>query len=50
MPETKLYAVHKGARPGIYYEWSECLKQVTGFKGAICESIEMFLLLRITLY
>ena len=33
----KYYAVKKGFQPGIYYEWSDCLTQVTGYKGAVCE-------------
>lgn len=33
----KYYAVKKGYQPGIYYEWSDCLTQVTGYKGAVCE-------------
>ncbi|KAL5047060.1 hypothetical protein BDW71DRAFT_180952, partial [Aspergillus fruticulosus] len=32
----KYYAVKAGYQPGIYYEWKECLAQVTGFKGAVC--------------
>lgn len=33
----KYYAVKKGYQPGVYYEWKDCLAQVTGYKGAICE-------------
>lgn len=33
----KYYAVKKGFQPGIYYEWNDCLTQVTGYKGAVCE-------------
>lgn len=35
---AKYYAVKKGYKPGLYYSWNDCLAQVTGFKGAICES------------
>ncbi|KAL2808055.1 hypothetical protein BJX63DRAFT_53687 [Aspergillus granulosus] len=31
----KYYAVKVGYQPGVYYEWKECLAQVTGFKGAV---------------
>ncbi|KAL4955566.1 Caulimovirus viroplasmin-domain-containing protein [Aspergillus filifer] len=31
----KYYAVKAGYQPGIYYEWKDCLAQVTGFKGAV---------------
>lgn len=34
---VKYYAVKEGFRPGIYYNWNDCLAQVTGFKGAVCE-------------
>lgn len=34
---TKFYAVKEGFRPGIYYNWNDCLAQVTGFKGAMCQ-------------
>jgi hypothetical protein len=35
----KYYAVKKGYQPGIYYEWNDCLTQVTGYKGAVCRFI-----------
>ncbi|KAL3466489.1 Caulimovirus viroplasmin-domain-containing protein [Aspergillus heterothallicus] len=34
----KYYAVKSGYQPGIYYEWKECLAQVTGFKGAVFQA------------
>jgi len=34
--EPKYYSVRVGHRPGIYYSWSECLRQVKGFKNATC--------------
>ncbi|EED15006.1 ribonuclease H, putative [Talaromyces stipitatus ATCC 10500] len=37
-PAVKYYAVKEGFRPGIYYNWSDCLAQVTGFKGAVFQS------------
>lgn len=35
--EPKFYAVRQGHTPGIYHTWVDCLKQVTGFKGATCQ-------------
>ncbi|KUL85854.1 hypothetical protein ZTR_07363 [Talaromyces verruculosus] len=35
---VKYYAVKEGFRPGIYYNWNDCLAQVTGFKGAVFQS------------
>ena len=35
---SKYYAVKNGFKPGLYYSWNDCLAQITGFKGAICES------------
>ncbi|KAM5441105.1 putative ribonuclease H [Microsporum ferrugineum] len=37
--EPKFYAVKIGFQPGIYNHWSECLAQVTGFKGAVLLTI-----------
>lgn len=34
---VKYYAVKEGFRPGVYYNWNDCLAQITGFKGAVCE-------------
>ncbi|KAJ5888826.1 hypothetical protein N7495_008867 [Penicillium taxi] len=39
---TKYYAVKKGSKPGIYDCWPDCLKQITGFKGAIFQSFLSF--------
>lgn len=33
-PGSKFYAVRKGRRPGMYFSWSDCSKEVTGFSGA----------------
>lgn len=30
----KVYAVRVGRKPGLYYDWNNCKKQVTGFPGA----------------
>ena len=30
----KYYAVLKGETPGIYFNWDDCKKQVSGFSGA----------------
>lgn len=34
--DLKYYSVRVGHRPGIYYSWSECLRQVKGFRNATC--------------
>ena len=34
--EPKFYAVRVGFTPGIYHSWADCLKQVKGFKQAMC--------------
>lgn len=34
MSKKKYYAVKVGKTPGIYFTWSDCSAQVTGFKGA----------------
>lgn len=39
---TKFYAVKEGFRPGVYYNWNDCLAQVTGFKGAVCECLGLY--------
>lgn len=39
---AKVYAIKKGFKPGIYYSWPDCLAQITGFKGAICEFSRKF--------
>lgn len=31
---SAFYAVARGRKPGIYYTWAECCKQVDGFSGA----------------
>lgn len=36
----KLYAVHKGRKPGIYNTWDECKKQVDGFNGPIYKKFD----------
>jgi len=38
MPPKKYYAVAKGRRPGIYYNWPDAKSQVEGFTGAIYKS------------
>lgn len=35
--EKKYYAVKVGKEPGVYETWDQCLAQVTGQKGAVCE-------------
>ncbi|OJJ89423.1 RNA-DNA hybrid ribonuclease [Aspergillus glaucus CBS 516.65] len=34
----KYYAVKKGYQPGVYFEWNDCLTQVTGYKGAVFQA------------
>ena len=34
MPK-KYYVVKRGHHTGVYYSWSDCQKEVTGFPGAI---------------
>ncbi|KAB8070072.1 hypothetical protein BDV29DRAFT_39184 [Aspergillus leporis] len=34
----KYYAVKAGYQPGVYYEWNDCLTQVTGYKGAVFQA------------
>jgi ribonuclease HI len=34
MAEKKFYVVWKGRTPGIYENWGDCNKQITGFAGA----------------
>lgn len=36
-PTAKYYAVKKGFIPGVYFNWNDCLAQVTGFKNADCK-------------
>lgn len=36
----KYYAVKAGREPGIYETWSECLKQIYKFSGAVYKSFE----------
>jgi ribonuclease HI len=38
MPQKKFYAVAKGRRPGIYYNWPDAQSQVEGFNGALYKS------------
>lgn len=37
--EKKYYAVKVGKEPGVYETWDQCLAQVTGQKGAVCELV-----------
>ncbi|EAW08019.1 RNA-DNA hybrid ribonuclease [Aspergillus clavatus NRRL 1] len=38
----KYYAVKAGYQPGIYYEWNDCLTQVTGYKGAVFQAFPTY--------
>ena len=46
--EPKFYAVRIGFKPGIYYTWEDCLKQVTGYKKAKCREISCLWILLAT--
>ncbi len=35
---SKFYVVWNGRKPGIYTTWTDCQKQVQGFKGAVFKS------------
>jgi ribonuclease HI len=35
MPPKKVYAVAKGRKPGIYYNWPAAKSQIDGFTGAV---------------
>lgn len=37
---TKFYAVKTGFKPGVYDNWSDCQKAVSGFPGAIFKSFK----------
>ena len=38
--KKKYYVVWKGKKPGIYYNWEECQKQINGFKNAKYKSFK----------
>ena len=33
--KKKYYIVKRGKKPGVYYNWPDCQKQVQGFPGAV---------------
>mgnify|MGYP001195193291 CR=1 FL=1 len=35
-----MYVVKNGRKKGIFYSWSECQSQVSGFKGAVFKKVE----------
>jgi len=35
MAKKNFYVVKVGRKPGVYLNWSDCEKQVKGFKGAL---------------
>ncbi|GKZ32972.1 hypothetical protein AbraIFM66950_002676 [Aspergillus brasiliensis] len=39
---AKYYAVKAGYQPGVYYEWRDCLTQVTGYKGAVFQAFPSY--------
>lgn len=40
MAKKFYYAVKNGKNPGVYFNWDDCKKQVTGYKGAIYKKFE----------
>lgn len=40
MKNTKIYAVRKGRKIGIFYTWNDCKNSVSGFPGAIYKSFD----------
>ena len=36
----KVYAVKRGIKPGIYYSWEECKKNVIHFSGAVYKGFD----------
>lgn len=40
MSKTKIYAVKKGKKTGLFYTWSECKDAVNGYSGAEYKSFE----------
>lgn len=38
--KQKYYVVWKGARPGIYDNWTDCQLQIKGYEGALYKSFE----------
>lgn len=37
----KFYAVKAGHTTGVKLTWDDCKESITGYKGAICESIQL---------
>ena len=46
--EVKFYAVRVGYQPGVYHTWADCLRQVKGFKKAMCRCGKVILIHRLT--
>lgn len=40
--ETTFYSVHKGHKPGIYQTWTECEKQVKGYKLPVFKKLNNY--------
>ena len=40
MPKSKIYAVKKGFKTGLFYSWEECKEATNGFSGPIYKSFE----------
>ena len=34
-PKKKYYVVKRGPHTGVYYSWSDCQKEVSGYPGAV---------------
>jgi viroplasmin and RNaseH domain-containing protein len=41
-PPRKFYVVRRGRSLGIYYSWTDCSSQVTGFSNAEFKSFKSF--------
>jgi hypothetical protein len=40
-PQPKFYGVRSGHKPGVYLNWKDCEKNITGFKGASCKDVNL---------
>ncbi|KAH8882994.1 hypothetical protein GQ53DRAFT_847147 [Thozetella sp. PMI_491] len=36
--EQRFYAVRTGVKPGVYTNWADCQRQISGYKGAVFKS------------
>lgn len=40
MAKSKIYAVKKGFKTGLFYSWSECQEATKGYSGPVFKSFE----------